>query len=98
MRAVVQDYTRALEQLEDSRMIDLFQRKYAHSLIVRLFLIPFLMCNTTYDLKNRLVSKFIQVGVGLMVLQQFGGVNAIAYYASAIFSSAGKLVISNCFI
>ncbi|KAL0397585.1 UNVERIFIED_CONTAM: Sugar transporter ERD6-like 5 [Sesamum calycinum] len=31
----------------------------------------------------------IRVGVGLMVLQQFGGVNAIAYYASAIFSSAG---------
>lgn len=27
-----------------------------------------------------------------MVLQQFGGVNAIAYYASAIFSSAGELV------
>lgn len=27
-----------------------------------------------------------------MALQQFGGVNAIAYYASAIFSSAGKLV------
>ncbi|KAG6406269.1 hypothetical protein SASPL_133869 [Salvia splendens] len=31
----------------------------------------------------------IRVGVGLMALQQFGGVNAIAYYASAIFSSAG---------
>ncbi|KAI8547851.1 hypothetical protein RHMOL_Rhmol07G0227600 [Rhododendron molle] len=31
----------------------------------------------------------IRVGVGLMVLQQFGGVNGIAYYASAIFESAG---------
>lgn len=31
-----------------------------------------------------------QVGVGLMVLQQFGGVNAIVFYASAIFVSAGK--------
>ncbi|KAL5835570.1 hypothetical protein ACOSQ3_015127 [Xanthoceras sorbifolium] len=29
------------------------------------------------------------VGVGLMVLQQFGGVNGIAFYASAIFISAG---------
>ncbi|KAH9603984.1 hypothetical protein KSS87_023587 [Heliosperma pusillum] len=29
------------------------------------------------------------VGVGLMVLQQFGGVNAIAFYASSIFESAG---------
>lgn len=27
-----------------------------------------------------------------MVLQQFGGVNGIAYYASAIFESAGKLL------
>ncbi|KAL7120519.1 hypothetical protein ACP275_02G127800 [Erythranthe tilingii] len=60
--AEIRDYTITLEQFEDSRMVDLFQRKYAHSLIV---------------------------GVGLMVLQQFGGVNAIAYYASAIFSSAG---------
>ncbi|VAH25138.1 unnamed protein product [Triticum turgidum subsp. durum] len=29
------------------------------------------------------------VGVGLMVLQQFGGVNAICFYASEIFVSAG---------
>ncbi|XP_024438899.2 sugar transporter ERD6-like 5 isoform X2 [Populus trichocarpa] len=31
----------------------------------------------------------IRVGVGLMVLQQFGGVNGIAFYASSIFISAG---------
>ncbi|KAI4301847.1 hypothetical protein L6164_035087 [Bauhinia variegata] len=29
------------------------------------------------------------VGVGLMILQQFGGVNGIAFYASSIFVSAG---------
>ncbi|KAL8496045.1 hypothetical protein ACS0TY_019957 [Phlomoides rotata] len=58
----IRDHTRTIEQLKNSRIKDLFQRKYAHSLIV---------------------------GVGLMVLQQFGGVNAIAFYASAIFSSAG---------
>ncbi|CDP17977.1 unnamed protein product [Coffea canephora] len=60
--AEIIEYTEMLKQLSDTRMIDLFQRKYAHGLIV---------------------------GVGLMVLQQFGGVNAIAYYASAIFESAG---------
>ncbi|KAL2511795.1 Sugar transporter ERD6-like 5 [Abeliophyllum distichum] len=69
--AEIRDYTQSLGQLSDSRMIDLFQRKYAHSLIV---------------------------GVGLMVLQQFGGVNAIAYYASSIFSSAGTGTTAMVFI
>ncbi|GAV63220.1 Sugar_tr domain-containing protein [Cephalotus follicularis] len=31
----------------------------------------------------------LTVGVGLMVLQQFGGVNGISFYAGAIFTSAG---------
>ncbi|KAH7846125.1 hypothetical protein Vadar_010273 [Vaccinium darrowii] len=60
--AEIRDYTESLQKLSAARVLDLFQRKYAHSLIV---------------------------GVGLMVLQQFGGVNGIAYYASAIFESAG---------
>ncbi|KAF5191022.1 Sugar transporter erd6-like [Thalictrum thalictroides] len=58
----IRDYTATLQRLSEARLLDLFQRRYAHSLIV---------------------------GVGLMVLQQFGGVNAIAFYASAIFVSAG---------
>ncbi|XP_024627112.1 sugar transporter ERD6-like 5 isoform X3 [Medicago truncatula] len=33
--------------------------------------------------------KSLTVGVGLIILQQFGGVNAIAFYASSIFVSAG---------
>ncbi|XP_051144807.1 sugar transporter ERD6-like 5 [Andrographis paniculata] len=41
------------------------------------------------DLFQRRYAHALTVGVGLMVLQQFGGVNAIAYYASSIFSSAG---------
>lgn len=44
---------------------------------------------TTFDLFRREYAYSLIVGVGLMVLQQFGGVNAIAYYASAIFTSAG---------
>ena len=44
-----------------------------------------------YDLYDpSWITKNCQVGVGLMVLQQFGGVNAIVFYASAIFISAGK--------
>ncbi|KAL1811802.1 hypothetical protein ACET3Z_021867 [Daucus carota] len=60
--AEIRDYIETLQQLSDTSFLDLFQRKYAHSLIV---------------------------GVGLMVLQQLGGVNGITYYASAIFISAG---------
>lgn len=59
--AEIRDYTESI-QVSEAKIFDLFQWKYAHSLIV---------------------------GVGLMVLQQFGGVNAIAYYASSIFISAG---------
>jgi SP family sugar porter-like MFS transporter len=32
----------------------------------------------------------LQVGVGLMILQQFGGSNGIVFYASSIFKLAGS--------
>ncbi|KAK4596059.1 hypothetical protein RGQ29_014227 [Quercus rubra] len=57
----IREYTETLQQLSEARILDLFQWKYAHSLIV---------------------------GVGLMVLQHFGAVNGIAFYASAIFITA----------
>ncbi|XP_030503575.2 sugar transporter ERD6-like 5 [Cannabis sativa] len=60
--AEIKDYTETLGRLSEASITDLFQWRYAHSLLV---------------------------GVGLMVLQQFGGVNGIAFYASAIFISAG---------
>ncbi|KAM7511807.1 hypothetical protein LguiB_010682 [Lonicera macranthoides] len=41
------------------------------------------------DLFQQQYARSLIVGVGLMVLQQLGGVNAIAYYASGIFVSAG---------
>lgn len=51
-----------LESLPKTRILDLFQRKYARAVIV---------------------------GVGLMLLQQFCGINAVIFYASSIFKSAG---------
>ncbi|KAL6139289.1 hypothetical protein ACLB2K_064566 [Fragaria x ananassa] len=75
--AEIRDYTETLKCLSEPMLhghrhgygdtiqpsiLDIFQRRYAHSLLV---------------------------GVGLMVLQQFGGVNGIAFYASTIFISAG---------
>ncbi|XP_054800620.1 sugar transporter ERD6-like 5 isoform X3 [Prosopis cineraria] len=41
------------------------------------------------DLFQRQYFKSLTVGLGLMILQQFGGVNGIAFYASSIFTSAG---------
>ncbi|XP_028770736.1 sugar transporter ERD6-like 5 isoform X2 [Neltuma alba] len=41
------------------------------------------------DLFQRQYLKALTVGLGLMILQQFGGVNGIAFYASSIFISAG---------
>ncbi|KAI5416432.1 hypothetical protein KIW84_041483 [Lathyrus oleraceus] len=34
-------------------------------------------------------AKEIQIGVGLMVCQQFGGINGVGFYASSIFDLAG---------
>ncbi|KAM5561363.1 sugar transporter ESL1-like [Rosa sericea] len=58
--ADIMEYTEMFQK-NSGRILDLFQRRYAHSLIV---------------------------GVGLMLLQQFSGVNAVAYYASTIFMDA----------
>ncbi|XP_059652530.1 sugar transporter ERD6-like 5 [Cornus florida] len=60
--AGIKEYTEILQGLSQSRILDLFERRYAHSLIV---------------------------GVGIMLLVQFGGSSPTAFYASAIFEAAG---------
>ncbi|XVF32666.1 hypothetical protein REPUB_Repub17cG0102100 [Reevesia pubescens] len=60
--AEIQDYLQTLEHQPKDSMLDLFQRKYMHSVII---------------------------GVGLMMFQQFGGVNGIGFYARETFTSAG---------
>ncbi|KAL2942235.1 Sugar transporter ERD6-like 5 [Bienertia sinuspersici] len=45
-----------------------------------------------FDLFQRQYTRsLIVVGVGLMVFQQFGGVNRIVFYATSIFESAGRV-------
>ncbi|XP_031404425.1 sugar transporter ERD6-like 5 isoform X3 [Punica granatum] len=44
---------------------------------------------TIKDLFQKIYARSLLVGVGLMVLQQFGGTNGIAFYASSIFEDAG---------
>ncbi|KAK1592635.1 hypothetical protein Q3G72_028022 [Acer saccharum] len=58
----IREHLEISQQHSEAGILDLFQRKYANSLII---------------------------GVGLMLLQQFGGVSALAYYASSIFVEAG---------
>ncbi|CAN0914325.1 Sugar transporter ESL1 [Linum grandiflorum] len=58
------DITESIQTSEGgkpAKVLELFQRKYAHAIVV---------------------------GVGLMMFQQFGGTNAIAYYAGSIFDAA----------
>ncbi|KAA8545053.1 hypothetical protein F0562_019848 [Nyssa sinensis] len=61
--AEIRDYTEMLQQISESKFLDLFDRKYAHALIV---------------------------GVGLMLLTQFGGTSGVSFYASSIFARAGS--------
>ncbi|KAL3344020.1 hypothetical protein AABB24_023448 [Solanum stoloniferum] len=56
------DYTETNQKLTEFRFLDLFNLKYAHSLIV---------------------------GVGLMLLVQFGGTDGISSFAGSIFKAAG---------
>ncbi|TYI67964.1 hypothetical protein E1A91_D08G056000v1 [Gossypium mustelinum] len=58
----IQDYLETLEHQSNATMLDLFQTRYMHSIII---------------------------GVGLMMFQQFGGINGVAFYANQIFTSAG---------
>ncbi|GJZ08263.1 sugar transporter ERD6-like protein 7, partial [Tanacetum coccineum] len=44
---------------------------------------------TVFDLFQRRYLRSVIIGVGLMVFQQFGGINGISFYASSIFVSAG---------
>ncbi|KAJ8643589.1 hypothetical protein MRB53_005337 [Persea americana] len=60
--AEIQDYIETLTHVPNASIEDLFQRKYALSVIV---------------------------GVGLLIFQQFGGINGIGFYASETFVSAG---------
>uniref|UniRef100_A0A3Q7EV29 Major facilitator superfamily (MFS) profile domain-containing protein n=1 Tax=Solanum lycopersicum TaxID=4081 RepID=A0A3Q7EV29_SOLLC len=58
----IKDYTETSQKLTEFRFLDLFNLKYAHSLIV---------------------------GVGLMLLVQFGGTDGISSFAGSIFKAAG---------
>ncbi|XP_041019879.1 sugar transporter ERD6-like 5 isoform X3 [Juglans microcarpa x Juglans regia] len=60
--ADIRDFTETFQRQQETKIMELFQLKYVHALIV---------------------------GPGLMLLQQFGGANAIAAYASSIFVDAG---------
>jgi MFS transporter, SP family, ERD6-like sugar transporter len=83
----VQDFTEKLQCLPKSKMLDLFQKDYIHAVTVSILNMSCIegKCFCCF-LKNQFRG---QVGVGLMALQQFGGVNGICFYASEIFVSAG---------
>lgn len=102
-----QEFTEILQK-NTGRILDLFQRRYAHTLIViklsqrkqnletninSCTVLPSLpMISLTF----LHIFELVQVGVGLMLLQQFAGTNAVAYFASTIFIDAGNQKPSTC--
>ncbi|KAJ3676336.1 hypothetical protein LUZ60_003748 [Juncus effusus] len=81
-----QEFDRALQKLrgrdvdvfEEAEEIKEFTEKVKHQKEANLL-----------DLFQKEYVHSLTVGVGLMALQQFGGINAICFYASEIFVSAG---------
>nr|POE94041.1 sugar transporter erd6-like 5 [Quercus suber] len=103
--AEIREYTEAFKKNSKTRFMELFQRRYAHSLIVGvglMVLVQFGGNNVIVSYSSSIFNKagfstsigtisvaIIQVGVGLMVLVQFGGNNVIVSYSSSIFNKAG---------
>ncbi|PWA92013.1 major facilitator, sugar transporter-like, Major facilitator superfamily domain protein [Artemisia annua] len=75
----IQDYIQTLEKLPKANLFDLFQKRYSQSVIKALLQI----ITSIFPLSD------VKIGVGLMVCQQFGGINGICFYTSSIFESAG---------
>jgi len=89
---VWQDYIETLQKLPKAKLLDLFQRRYLRSVIVNtpLSLSSWYVFPINSPISHCLVLLDDQIGVGLMVFQQFGGINGIVFYVSSIFESAGK--------
>jgi hypothetical protein len=47
-----------------------------------------MFCQLNFEFDN-VKLLYAQVGVGLMIFQQLGGINGVGFYASYIFTSAG---------
>ncbi|KAK3014132.1 hypothetical protein RJ639_007924 [Escallonia herrerae] len=87
--AEIKDSAETFQQLSGSRFLELFERKYSHSLVVSHQ--NDYQTNTScavFSLLN-LSESYEQVGVGIMLLVQFGGGVGIIFYASSIFETAG---------
>lgn len=83
------------------RFAELKQRRYYFPLTVVIiprnysFHLPPFTFNSALEFKSfksnclRLVDV-LQVGIGLLILQQLSGINGVVFYSSTIFESAGK--------
>lgn len=87
----VQVFTEKLQRLPKSKMLDLFQKEYIRAVIVSVLKKknPAVLLHTLCCFL-KLGWLHAQAGVGLMALQQLGGVNGVLFYASEVFVSAGN--------
>nr|GEX13017.1 sugar transporter ERD6-like 7 [Tanacetum cinerariifolium] len=87
----IQDYIQTLEKLPKANLFDLFQKRYSRSIIVSSisFATKYRSESFASDYSSIFPLSDVKIGVGLMVCQQFGGINGICFYTSSIFESAG---------
>lgn len=90
----MQEYIEDLQTLPKAGIQDLFQSRYIRSVIVSDLLNLLATINlSAWNLIDHI--DHVQVGVGLMVFQQIGGINGVGFYASEIFVSAGRQIASD---
>jgi len=50
------------------------------------------------NVEHSLLIELLQVGIGLLVLQQLSGINGVLFYSTTIFANAGLDLPINCWI
>jgi len=48
------------------------------------------------NVEHSLLIELLQVGIGLLVLQQLSGINGVLFYSTTIFANAGLDLPINC--
>lgn len=80
------------------RFAELKRKRYWFPLMVNCFILDFFdvvfFVVDVLELLVLMTVRMVQIGIGLLVLQQLSGINGVLFYSSNIFANAGKINIS----